>query len=298
MTYTLIKEQDREKVERLIDLSNTKALIPDQYVPWSDQEEDEMFLPEQLISLAGHPHYETLDDKQKRELSRHELAQVVYSYAWAEGVGCLIFNTRLVGLEPVSLEYKYLIKMSIEEYRHQEMFTRLIEKIKGKTFILPFQHLFMTWYIKNAPQSHRFLSILTVEIMADTYGNLIRRTKEVFRPVRKVSQLHHIEEGRHIYYTAIWLKHYLDNANFLQRSIYSFLVLSNLLLLKSLYVREEIFEHIGVSNPKYYAKIARKNLHNKFNKHCVADIVSFVRKFNGFNFITRPLWKYLLNVTS
>ncbi|HOX82669.1 MAG TPA: diiron oxygenase [Chryseolinea sp.] len=297
MISTVIAKKDEEKVLRLIHLSNTKALLPDKYVPWDDLETDDSFLPESLVSLAGHELYESLSFEQKRELGRFELAQIVYSYAWAEGVGCLIFNNRLVGLEPDSLEYKYLIKMSIEEYRHQEMFIRLIDTIKGKTFIMPSQRLFMTWYMRNAPQSHRFLSILTVEIMADTYGKLIQDDKRIFRPVRKASQLHHIEEGRHIYYTKIWLSNYFDKASLLSRTTYSIVVMCNLLLLKSLYVREEIFEMIGVKDPKQYAREARKELHKKFSKNCIGDAVSLVKEFNGFNFITRPLWKYFLNVS-
>lgn len=298
MVSSVIAKEDEEKVLRLIHLSNTKALLPDKFVPWDDIDTREPFLPESLVSLAGHALYETLSTEQKRELGRFELAQILYSYAWAEGVGCLIFNNRLVGLEPNSLEYKYLIKMSIEEYRHQEMFIRLIDKIQGKTFMMPSQSLFMTWYMKNAPQSHRFLCILTVEFMADTYGKLIQSDKSIFRPVRKASQLHHIEEGRHIYYTKIWLTNYFEKANFFNRTTYSIVVMCNLLLLKSLYVREEIFELIGVKNPKQYAREARKELHKKFSQNCIGNAIDLVKEFNGFNFLTRPLWKYFLNVSA
>ncbi|MCT4624692.1 MAG: diiron oxygenase [Schleiferiaceae bacterium] len=296
MEATLIKPSDEAKVERLIKLSETKALIPDKYVPWQDEEDGEWLMPETLVSLQGHPLYEELSYHQKRELGRHELSQVVYSYAWAEGIGCLTFSNRMVHLEPTSLEYKYLLKMNIEECRHQEMFVKLIEKVRGKTFSLPAQHFFMRWYMKNCPQSHRFLSILIVEIIADTYGKIIRKTENVFRPVRKSSQLHHIEEGRHIYYTKNWLNHFIDNASFFRRTTYSLVALSNVLLLKSLYVRREIFEEIGVKNPKKFTRAARKNLHSKFTKLCIDDVVSFVREIDGFNFVTKPIWKILLNV--
>lgn len=297
MNTTLLKEEDIPKVERLLDISHTKPLDHNDYVPWDDTEQGEFLMPELLVSLAGHPLYENLTQEQKIELSRHELGQVVYSYAWAEGIGCLTFSNRMVTLEPTSLEYKYLMRMSVEEFRHQEMFVKLVEKIKAHPFVLPKHHWFMANYMRYSPQSHRFLSILTIELMADIYGKIIRNGEGVFRPSQKVSQLHHIEEGRHIHYTKLWLRHYLDDANFYQRTTYSLIVLSNLLLIKSLYVREEIFELIGVDDPKKYAKAARKNLHAKFQEHCIADSLDFVRSFNGFNFITRPIWKLLMNTS-
>ncbi len=64
-----------------------------------------------------------------------------------------------------------------------------------------------------------------------------------------------------------------------------------------MYVREEVFELIGVKNPKQYAKAARKELHKKFSDHCIGPVIELVKEFHGFNFFTRKIWKYFLNVT-
>jgi hypothetical protein len=50
-----------KQVEKLIRISKTKPLLPEQFVPWEDEpKEDDIFLPEELVSLAGHPLYSVI----------------------------------------------------------------------------------------------------------------------------------------------------------------------------------------------------------------------------------------------
>jgi hypothetical protein len=131
-TVKMICAEDIEKVERLIRLSETNAVLPDVFVPWHIPEDNEPLMPEEIISLQGHPLFDTLSATQKRELGRHELVQVMYSYAWAEGLACFIFNKRLLKIPPDSVEYRYLVKELIEEFRHQDMFAKAIRLLNGK----------------------------------------------------------------------------------------------------------------------------------------------------------------------
>ena len=291
----MITTADIEKVERLIRLSETNAVLPDEFIPWQMQEKDELLMPEELVSLQGHPLFDTLSATQKRELGRHEVVQVMYSYAWAEGLACFIFNKRLLKISPDSVEYRYLVKELIEEFRHQDMFARAIRLLNGKKIRLSKFHQFVgRFHSRYMPASYQFISVLAVELVTDIYGKMIRKSPAVFEPIRKVSELHHIEEGRHIHYTKIWMKHYTDNAGFFKRTAFSIVVLLNIWYMRSLYVTKENFEAIGVDDPVKYATIARKHLKQKFGEFYLDEIIEFVKEFNGFNFITKPLWRSIL----
>lgn len=291
----MICAEDIEKVERLIRLSETNAVLPDVFVPWHIPEDNEPLMPEEIISLQGHPLFDTLSATQKRELGRHELVQVMYSYAWAEGLACYIFNKRLLKIPPDSVEYRYLVKELIEEFRHQDMFAKAIRLLNGKKIQLSWFHRFIgRFHSKYMPASLQFISVLAVELVTDIYGKMIRKSPEVYEPIRKVSELHHIEEGRHIHYTKLWLKHYTDKAGFLKRTAFSIVVLLNIWYMRSLYVTKENFEAIGITNTAKYAAAARKQLKQKFGKEYLDEIIEFVQEFNGFNFITKPLWKRIL----
>lgn len=284
------------KVEKLIKISKEKPLLPEEFVPWKDEPtEKTLYLPEKLVSLSGHPLYETLSRRQQIELGRHEVVQSMYAYGWSEGLACLFFNRHLLTLKADSVEYRFLVRELIEEFRHQSMFADAVKKLHGKPVMPGFMHRF--WgklTVKYAPADWVFMSVLAVEMIADVYGKMLRRDPEVFSVLQKVSELHHIEEGRHIHYTQLWLKKYTENAGFVRRSIYSLLFLANIYFMRTLYVKREIFERIGVDRPDHYQKVAYKNYREKFACYCLDEAVRFVDKIKGFNWLTRPLWRWVL----
>src|ERR1700749_4495925 len=97
---------DANEVERLIRISKEKPLLPETYVPWQeDPKPGEVFLPEKLASLQGLSLYNELTENQKTELGRHEIVQVVYSYAWGEGLFCLFMSKYILTLQPDNVEY-------------------------------------------------------------------------------------------------------------------------------------------------------------------------------------------------
>src|ERR1700679_4110633 len=124
---------DVKEIERLIKISKERPLLPETFVPWHEvRKADELFLPEYLNSLEGLDVYDTLTEVQKIELGRHEAVQVMYAYGWSEGLFCLFMNRYLLTLQPDNVEYLFLLRELIEEFRHQEMFARAIQQLDGK----------------------------------------------------------------------------------------------------------------------------------------------------------------------
>jgi hypothetical protein len=198
-------------------------------------------------------------------------------------------------LSQTSIEYRYLIKELIEDFRHQNMFSKTVQSRKVEPYQLGLLHRkIAAAHVKFMPASVLFMSVLAIELETNVYGKIIRKDASVFEPLRKVSELHHIKEGRHIHYTKLWLKYYTQKAGYIKRSWYSVVVLLNIVFIRILYVRKEIFRDLGVSDPGLYTRVARENLKLNFRKHCLSDIIKFVEEFNEFNTITRPLWRLLV----
>jgi len=295
----MIATYDESKIERLISISKAKPLLPEEFIPWDvEPSEETIFLPEKLISLAGHPLYDTLSEEQKIELGRHEVVQSMYSYGWSEGLACLFFNRYLLTLTDItSAEYRFLVRELIEEFRHQNMFSDAVRKLGIKPIQPTRLHKFVGKLTVNYfPADMVFMSVLAVEEIADVYGKHIRQDPKVYEVLRKVSELHQIEEGRHIHYTKMWLERFTSKAGFFKRTLYSMVFLYNVYFMRTLYVKKEIFEKIGVDNPAKYQKAAYKHFKNKFSSHCLDGIMDYVNEFNGFNFLTKPLWKKVLGV--
>jgi len=291
-------ENFEANVERMIQISKEKPLLPETFIPWADEPgPDTFFIPEKLVSLQGHELWSTLTKDQQIELGRLEVVQVMYSYAWSETLACYFFNRHLLTLNPDSVEYRFLIREITEEFRHQEMFGMAIRKLDRIPIMPNRAHKFFgNFTVKRLPPSMVFMSVLSVELMADIYAKHIRKDENVFSVMRKSSELHHIEEGRHIFYTEAWLEKFTQGAGFIKASAYSILVLLNIYFMRTLYVKKEFFVRLGVSDPDKYFKAALENYNGKFSQYALKATIEFVNTFNGFNWFTKPLWNWILKV--
>jgi hypothetical protein len=285
-----------EQIERLITISKNKPLLPETFVPWAVQPRaDELYLPENLTSLYGMKEYDLLTPQQKIELGKHEVVQVMYSYAWSEALFCMFMNRYILSLNTNSIEYRFLLRELIEEFRHQEMFGQAITQLKGEPILPTFIHRILgTQHVKFMPVDIVFLSCLAVEIMADRYGSCIRKDTNVYEVLQKVSELHNIEEARHILFTKKFMATRTAKAGFVKRTMYSYIILLNIYFMRTMYIKREIYDRIGLKDTGRLYKKAYRNYKKNFGEQCLDEIISFVHEINGFNWATRWAWRTFL----
>ncbi len=288
---------EAQEIERLIRISKERPLMPETYIPWElEPERDDIFLPGTLTSLQGLTVYDSLTTKQKLELGRHELVQVIASYAWGECLFCLFMTRHILTLPLDDVEHRFLLRELIEEFRHQEMFGQAISKLGGKPIKQTGIHKFFGEFSnKYLPADFLFMGSVSVELVTDIYGNYARKSPNIYPVLKKMFDLHNIEEARHILFTKSLLKTYAAKAGYIRRTLYSYVILGNILFVRTMYVKKEIYERIGLENPGEVYKIASKNFKQKFAEKCLTDIIDFVNEWKGFNRATRWAWRWLLD---
>ncbi|MDB5154204.1 MAG: hypothetical protein JWR54_2955, partial [Mucilaginibacter sp.] len=134
----------------------------------------------------------------------------------------------------------------------------------------------------------------SIELVTDIYGNYARKTPNIYPVLKKMFDLHNIEEARHIIFTKNLLKTYAAKAGYIKRTLYSYVILFNILFIRTMYVKKEIFERIGLENPDMVYKLAALNFKKKFAEKCLEDIIEFVDSWRGFNLVTRWAWRWIL----
>ncbi|MEP6614101.1 MAG: diiron oxygenase [Mucilaginibacter sp.] len=287
---------DVQEVERLIKISKEHPLMPETYIPWQlEPQPEDIYLPEILTSLQGLEIYDTLTPTQKLDLGRHELVQVIASYAWGECLFCLFMTRHILTLPLDNVEHRFLLRELIEEFRHQEMFGQAIAKIGGSPIKQSGLHKFFGEFSnKYLPADYLFMGSVSVELVTDVYGNYARRSPNIYPVLKKMFDLHNIEEGRHILFTKSLLKEYAAKAGYIKRTLYSYVILFNILFVRTMYVKKEIYERIGMENPEQAYKLASANFKKKFSETCLKDITLFVDSWKGFNLLTRWAWRRVL----
>lgn len=285
-----------EEIEHLIKISKDNPINPDTFIPWEIPPKDTFdFMPKTLFSLYGDKLFDTLTSSQKTELAKSEVGQAMYSYGWSEGLACLFFYRYLVTLrDNVSAEYRYLLVEIFEETCHQQMFSRAIETLNIQTVSARPLHRFVSWFAtRYLPADVVFMSVLAIELVTEMYGSEIIKQHNMYPVLAKISELHKIEEDRHMFFADLLLKRYTENASFFRRSLYSIVVCLNIYFMRTLYVRKEILQRIGL-DPKIYYKPAYRGLKQKFSENCLQKAKDFVSGWNGFNWFTKIFWRKLL----
>ena len=291
-----LTSSETEEIEHLIKISKDNPIDPDTFIPWELPPKDTFdFMPQTLFSLHGDTLFDTLTSSQKTELAKSEVGQAMYSYGWSEGLACLFFYRYLVTLrDNVSAEYRYLLVEIFEETCHQQMFSRAIQTLKIQTVPARPLHRFASWFAtRYLPADVVFMSVLAIELVTEMYGSEIVKQHNMYPVLAKISELHKIEEDRHMFFADLLLKRYTQNASFFRRSLYSIVVCLNIYFMRTLYVRKEILERIGL-DPKIYYKPAYRGLKQKFSQNCLGKAQDFVSEWNGFNWLTRIFWRKLL----
>ncbi|MGN6397265.1 MAG: diiron oxygenase [Mucilaginibacter sp.] len=289
---------DVKEVERLIKISREHPLMPETYIPWElEPGAGDIFLPEMLTSLYGLEIYDTLTPAQKLELGRHELVQVIASYAWGECLFCLFMTRHILTLPLDNIEHRFLLRELIEEFRHQEMFGQAIAKLGGSPIKQTRLHKFFgNFSNKYLPADYLFMGSVSIELVTDVYGTFARRSADIYPVLKKMFDLHNIEEGRHILFTKNLLKDYAAKAGYIKRTLYSYVIMFNILFVRTMYVKREIYERIGIEDPENAYKLASINFKKKFAETCLNDITKFVDSWGGFNRLTRWAWRRVLGV--
>ena len=186
------------------------------------------------------------------------------------------------------MEHRFLLRELIEEFRHQEMFGQAIAKIGGRPINQSGMHKFFGEFSnKYLPADYLFMGSVSVELVTDVYGNYARKSPNIYPVLKKMFDLHNIEEGRHILFTKSLLKEYAAKAGYIKRTLYSYVILFNILFVRTMYVKKEIYQRIGMENPEQAYKLASANFKKKFSETCLKDITKFVDSWKGFNLLTR-----------
>src|SRR6195952_2284447 len=175
------------------------------------------------------------------------------------------------------------------------MFAQAIAKLGGKPIKQSRAHKFFGEFSnKYLPADYLFMGSVSVELVTDVYGNHTRKSPNIYPVLKKMFDLHNIEEARHILFTKNLLKDYAAKAGFIKRTLYSYVILFNILFVRTMYVKKEIYERIGLENPDKAFKLAQKNFKQKFAEKCLDDITEFVDSWRGFNIATRWAWRWIL----
>jgi hypothetical protein len=200
---TLLDQTDREAIaQRLLRASTQKSFDPEVDIDWEQALADDMFfMPEHRVSLYGTQLWDRMSLRQRVDLSRHEIASTASVGIWFELILLQLLARHIYDLPATSDHVRYALVEIGDECRHSVMFSRMIAKL-GCPAYGPgrLAHNLGRLLKTTAAGPEVFAAILIAEEILDAFQRELMIDESVQPLVRRVSQIHVIEEARHVRY--------------------------------------------------------------------------------------------------
>jgi hypothetical protein len=207
---------EREAIaERLLRASVQKSFDPEVDVDWeAPLLDDHFFMPEHRVSLYGTPLWDRMTRRQRIDLSRHEIASTASVGIWFELILLQLLARHIYDLSPTSDHVRYALVEIGDECRHSVMFSRFIEKLGCPAYGPgPLAHRLGRVLKTTGSGPEVFAAILIAEEILDTLQRELMVDESVQPLVRRISQIHVIEEARHVRYANDELRRQMSTAS-------------------------------------------------------------------------------------
>jgi P-aminobenzoate N-oxygenase AurF len=279
-------------VERLSDAAVEKSFDPIKDIYWDEPFDLERFyMPEEDLSLYGTPVYEALTREEKVRLSLHEAASLMATGIWFENILKHKFLDYLYDASPQDANFRFMLHEVADECHHSMMFGEFVRR-SGAPFYP------VRWWAKWAgqlmkevvPKASVFIGILAAEELMDYFNRSAMTNAEIHPTVRRISQIHVIEEARHISYA----KNYLTSEVAKLRGIARARVLAGAPVITAVIVSQivspEVYSTLGLP-----ADAHRQALDSPHRRRLLeaagAKFMAFLEEIGVVTRYTRPAWR-------
>ncbi|MET7304026.1 diiron oxygenase [Embleya sp. NPDC005575] len=194
---------DRERVaERLLAASHAHAFDPITDIDWDAPLVDgAFFLPAHRVSLYGTPIWERMSERQRIDLSRHEVASMASVGIWFEVVLMQLLIRHVYDRPLTSRHVQYAFMEIAEECRHSTMFGTLIDKLDCPEYGPgPYAHMAARVMKTLGSGVQAFAMALIAEEVLDTMQREMMADESLQPITRQTARIHVVEEARHVRY--------------------------------------------------------------------------------------------------
>ncbi|RKS10427.1 para-aminobenzoate N-oxygenase AurF [Nocardiopsis sp. Huas11] len=257
------KLTDREDIaKRLLRGSAKASFDPLVEIDWDAPVDPDMWaIRPERVSLYGTYLWDRLDDAQRKELSRLEIASVATIGIWFETILMQMLVRHAYDHDPTTNHVQYAYTEIADECRHTVMFAKMIEKLGSRAHKLdPAAHhlgrLFKT--IAHGPLI--FAGALFVEELLDQIQREAVPDEQILPLVRSVSRIHVVEEARHMRYAREEFARDWAGRGPLNRA-YSRIILGLVTYYSATrLINPKVYEQVGL-DPKEAYRVAKANPH-------------------------------------
>jgi hypothetical protein len=196
---------DREQLAtRLLSSSAKASYDPLTDIDWdAPLDLDSPSIPWHRSSLYGTALWESMSERQRADLTRHEASSVASVGIWFELILNSMLTKHVYEQDPQSKHVQYALTEIADECRHSIMFGKMTEKLGCPAYGPGHKALLLGKFFRaTAGPTELFAGALFVEEVLDSLQREAVRDERVQPLVRDVMRIHVVEEARHMRYAS------------------------------------------------------------------------------------------------
>ena len=297
MTATLgtqKKPVDRQELStRLLGSAAKKSYDPVVDIDWSAPIPDALYgLSPEWSTLYGTPLWDRLSEEQRVTLTIHEYCSISGVGIWFE---CLLMQLLLrdvYGEDPAQPHVQWALTEIADECRHSVMFARTAEKFGAPSYQPPPSILRLgRIFAAKGDGPSAYAAILVAEEILDIFQRDLMKDERVQPLTRATSQIHVVEEARHMRFAREEIARRTPSLNWLQRRKHRTVVASVAAIVADNLVQPEVYAAVGL-DPAEAKAAARANDHYAAKlREASGGLVSFLREMGLIGGPSELLWR-------
>jgi hypothetical protein len=286
-------ERRERSATRLLDASAKTSYDPVVHIDWdAPLPMGRYYTPPHRNSLYGTRLWEQLDERQRMELTKHELASIASMGIWFETILMQMLVRHAYDRDPTSSHIQYAYTEIGDECRHSVMFGRMIEKI-GAPYYQPIRvtHALGRLFKQISNGTMCFAGALFVEEILDQLQRETMADESLQPLVRAVSRVHVVEEARHMRYARESFPHEWAGMNRARQAWTRFVLAEIAYISATQLINERVYAAVGLE-PKAARHVAEANPHwRETRKWAARKVVATFEDAGLIGGRSRMLWQ-------
>ncbi|WP_111509908.1 AurF N-oxygenase family protein [Mycobacterium kyogaense] len=282
-----------QKADRLLDGSMRRSYDSSIDIDWdAPQDPDVFYLPEEGISLFGTPMWESMPHRQRVELSRQEVANMLSRGVWFENTLNQGLFRAMLYQDPSARDVHYALTEIGDETRHMIMFGRGATAIGAQPYRLSKLEAFT---VQLFPIAYKGLALWVAALCGEEILDDLQR-KSAHDPdiqpiVAQIFRIHSAEEARHIRYAREGVLRRLERAAWWERAFVRQMNGIAAIVLRRIMYNKDVYRRAGL-DPEEAMRQARANEPvNASRREAFAPLYHFLVDNGLMGWVSRLMWR-------
>jgi hypothetical protein len=288
------KPVDRQDLStRLLGSAAKKSYDPVVDIDWDAPTPPGLFgLSPEWSSLYGTPLWDEMSEDQRITLTIHEICSISGVGIWFECLLMQLVLRDIYGDDPAQPHVQWALTEIADECRHSVMFARSAEKLGVPSYQPPPQILTLgKIFAAKGDGASAYAAILVAEEILDIFQRDLMKDERVLPLIRAGSQIHVVEEARHMRFAREEIARRAPELNWLQRRKHRTVVASVAAIVADNLVQPGVYAAAGL-DPDQAKAAARANTHYRAKlRGAASGLVDFLREVGLIGGPSELLWK-------